>query len=249
MKIENQNFEEIEKNFVFECQYKLFFHPSSVWKILFLKIRKNCVENEHYYEMQQEYYWMNGFLFSFINKNNQKKVIVNLEIIQNNKNKRNDENNFLMKVVIKADENPQKIFDEMHLSVKEFISRWISASKSKQIEFSLSRKSFEKEESIKLIEQEQQNNIEIENNNIISSSSSLNKIKKEIIVCAFCGCNIPLGENRRECEICLSKHFLVENQFAIIRVVAQGKKQKFLFIIFYIFNFIIYFINYCIYFI
>ena len=248
IKIENQCFEEIEKNFEWECDYKLCFHPSSVWKILFLKLRKNCVESEEFYEMEDEFYWIDGVIFSFKNKKTEQKVIVKLEIFSDqstNNLKKSASNNtltlsdqkthfetnskFTMKITIKSDENPQKIFDEIHYSVKEFISKWISSSKSNLIEFSLSRKSFEKEEKLKLMDQDKKEEKEKEKQQLNDSIKHSKEIieskkenKKEIVICAFCGSSISLIDNKRECENCMSKHFLVENQFAIIQVMDEG---------------------------
>lgn len=255
MKIENQSFEEIERNFEWECDYKLNFQPSSVWKILFLKLRKNCVESEQYYEMEEEFYWIDGVIFSFKNKEKQTKVIMKLEIfteerkdnlkksnssiVLNQKTVIETNSSFTMKITIKSDENPQNIFDEIHFSVKEFISKWITSSKSNLIEFSLSRKSFEKEEKLSLMSSQ---NLSLKNSNTLKNTKSLTSsgkdhkenldkkenIKEEIIVCAFCGSNIPLIDDKVECEDCMSKKFLVENQFAIIQVIDEGYLYLFL---------------------
>ena len=46
-----------------------------------------------------------------------------------------------------------------------------------------------------------------------------NKMKA---ICFYCSHETMVSEMAKECEICYSKNFLIENQFAIIKVIAQG---------------------------
>ena len=43
--------------------------------------------------------------------------------------------------------------------------------------------------------------------------------------CSFCGLGVTLSEEAEECDNC-TNDFLIEKQFAITKVVAQGGKQK-----------------------
>ena len=51
---------QIFKKNQWEMLYYLPFKPSALWKMLFIRIRNACVQNETIFEMFEEYYWMTG---------------------------------------------------------------------------------------------------------------------------------------------------------------------------------------------
>lgn len=53
-----------------KINYILPFKPSSIWKLLFIRIVQNCYGEEYYKKiMLNQYYWMNGFFIHY-QKNN-----------------------------------------------------------------------------------------------------------------------------------------------------------------------------------
>ena len=62
---------------------------------------------------------------------------------------------------------------------------------------------------------EQENTISLEENNQIRE-------EKIEVICNFCGQRIIIERNTKNCEICMSKYFLIENNFAILKVISQG---------------------------
>ena len=45
-------------------------------------------------------------------------------------------------------------------------------------------------------------------------------------MCAFCGSDIVYNNETDKCEFCLSKNFLIENQFAHTSIIAQGGQGR-----------------------
>ena len=60
-------------------------------------------------------------------------------------------------------------------------------------------------------------------NELISFYEAKDKQEKLKAICSFCGHDIYFFKNyTKQCEMCASKHFLIENSFAIISVIGKG---------------------------
>ena len=60
---------EIKKKNEWKVKYYFKFKPSSIWKILFLKIRNSCIGSNQQYSIVDEIYWIDGFIFTFFSEN------------------------------------------------------------------------------------------------------------------------------------------------------------------------------------
>jgi hypothetical protein len=108
-------------------------------------------------------------------------------------------------LLIKSNHDPSKLFNSLHKSFKIFVSKWTKNMK-KEMYFQIKKKSFETMEIAPLMDELPQNEI-------------CEEIKAN---CAYCGTFIEINSELQECRNCTSKHFLIGNQFALIKVVAQG---------------------------
>ena len=82
-----------------ELEYFLPFKPSSLWKMLFMRIRKSCVGSETTVEMIEELYWMDGLIFYFGNKKIvEEKSILELELVKSDNRETNGKKNFTLKL-------------------------------------------------------------------------------------------------------------------------------------------------------
>ena len=168
-------------------------------KMLFLKIRKACIFSEERQTMLNEVYWMSGFVFFYfdqiLHENESKSTLIEMETFD-------FKNNTKMQIIIKCNEHPEPVFQSVHQSVKEFVSQWMVPNLSKEINYKTFKKSLEHEDAISL-----------------NSNCNERKLKA---LCYYCGYEILFNKKSKNCEFCYSDNFLIENQFAILKVVAQG---------------------------
>ena len=76
-----------------EIVYFFPFKPSSLWKMIFLRIRRACVGSETSREMSDELYWMDGFYFYFCDKKNKEiDSLIELEFDSETNNNNNNNN-------------------------------------------------------------------------------------------------------------------------------------------------------------
>ena len=116
---------------------------------------------------------------------------------------------FLMKINIKTNFNPENLFQSIHHSVKEFVSQWMVSSVVDQIRFEVIRKS---------VKAKQEKTYPLNHN-------PHDHQNKQEIICAFCGNSFFYYFKKTDsCSNCTSENFLIENQFAILKIVDQGKK-------------------------
>ena len=223
---------EIKTDQEWNIKYFLPFKPSSMWKILFLKIRKCCIKNERVQIVEDEFYWKDGFVFGFFDVSYSKKkdsvnhkntikieeknsqqdfkknkednsTIVQLDIHENKSTERDAKKlHVILEINIKSNNKIEELFENIHQSVKEFISKWNVGNFYQQIKFFVEKKSVGKEEIF------------------ILDSSHSNNLK---IICYYCNHSIVVNKNTTECEMCLSKNFLIEKEFAVISIIAQGE--------------------------
>ena len=121
-----------------------------------------------------------------------------------------------MKFKIKTNiEHPQNLFIAINKSVKEFVSKWIVSNMSKKIKFFVKKKKSQ-EKDLKI-------NVEhIVLDPKIKKPSSLSKQESDSAKCVYCGLYISINDQLIECENCLSRDFLIEDQFAFLKVIAEG---------------------------
>ena len=220
--------DDINRNEEWKIKYFLPFKTSSMWKVLFLKIRKCCVKDENKQMIFDEYYWKDGFVFDFQDSsklNFEKNQFTNIKdnttvvILEIYENKKFSDTNYspnllkktqiddktesqvVLEIKIKSNENIDDLFESVDQSVKEFISKWVVGKFYDQIKFSIEKKSIGEKKIVRINEKKN------------------DKIK---IICYYCSHNTLANENTLECEICQSKNFLIENIFGILSVVAQG---------------------------
>ena len=208
-----ERFHQQKRNEEWEIKYFLPFKPSSMWKILFLKIRKCCVLDEKKQSIENELYWKDGFIFdfsdNFIRNLNKITTIVQMEIIENkkysslNNNAKKDKNNFqvVLEIKIKSNYFMDQLFESIDQSVKEFISKWIVGKFFDQITYSVQKRVVGEKQAFKINEKKE------------------NKMK---IICFYCSNNILVNQETLECDICHSKNFLIGNKFAILKEIGQG---------------------------
>ena len=100
--------------------------------MLFLQIRKACIISEEKQVMNDELYWLEGFLFHFQNKNDKEDNTTLVEMnTYNNTSKYEIQREIksyrqIIQIRIVSNFNPQQIFQSIHLAVKEFVSRFCS---------------------------------------------------------------------------------------------------------------------------
>ena len=198
----SKKIDEFERNFHWKVIYFLPFKPSSVWKMLFLRIRKCCLIDEKKQKILDEIYWINGLIFHYENEMKDSNLI-ELNIVPS-ENKNNKEEH-LMQLSLKVNENPKKLFETMMFEIKEFISHWIVTDITNKIKFVTKKRSIEIDEPTNLI-----------------SLVKNNQEKSFQCICSFCGQDITFKKSTKNCELCGSKDFLVENQFAILKAVGKG---------------------------
>jgi hypothetical protein len=173
--------------------------------MLFLRIRKNCIISEEKQKMLDEIYWLDGFIFHYLNEINEKienSNLLEMKTIQKQKNRKDTTRQQIIQIKISTNENPQFLFQNIHISVKEFISQWMVEKYSNQIHYQTKKMSTEKEDNVNF----------------------RNELKGDKVsaLCSFCGHDIFFNEHTIQCEMCGSKNFLIEGQFALLKVVAQG---------------------------
>eukprot|EP01091_Cochliopodium_minus_P007897 TRINITY_DN17790_c0_g1_i1.p1 TRINITY_DN17790_c0_g1~~TRINITY_DN17790_c0_g1_i1.p1 ORF type:complete len:383 (+),score=112.10 TRINITY_DN17790_c0_g1_i1:98-1246(+) len=132
----------IKRNFEWKINYQLKFKPSSMWKMLFLKIRKGCIQNEEKQIMKDEIYWLDGFLFHFVEKREEEKeksILVEMKTfpMKMNNKKQNDEHFEIIEIKIKSNRNPDYLFNSIHKSMIDFVSQWMMNGTSKKIKFKI----------------------------------------------------------------------------------------------------------------
>ena len=118
--------------------YFLPFKPSTVWKLLFTKIRTSCVGfNESDREILKEMYWSNGFSFYLVeNDSSRVKTFLELEFIED----RNNLGHVLMKTTIKIDLKDLNLFySTLHQTIQTFVKEWIVSDFYNKILIKLSR--------------------------------------------------------------------------------------------------------------
>ena len=118
--------------------YYLPFKPSTVWKLLFMRIRGSCVGvNESEREMQEEMYWLNGFSFYLVENDPTKvKTFVELEIEEEN-----ELGQVVMKITIKSNLNDLNFFySTLHLTIQAFVKEWIISDIYNRIYIKITKK-------------------------------------------------------------------------------------------------------------
>ena len=119
-------------------------------------------------------------------------------------------NEHIMQIKIKTNEDIETIFQSIHKSVKEFVGEWISTSLSNQISYTLVRKS---------ISVEQDQTLPLSNNHFKS-----NKEKENFdLLCPYCNSTVKYVKNKTKfCEICGPNEIVIENEFGLLKLIAQG---------------------------
>jgi hypothetical protein len=163
--------------------------------------------------MLNEIFWKDGFIFYLQKKTKEKDcLLVQMNLIETKENEQKFQHT--MQIKISSNDEPEQLFQTINRSFKEFSSKWIVSNILGEINFTITKtkKTIKTEKHIPLLH---------------SSSSFLSQ--KVVAVCAYCFFPILIiisKENGKVendlCENCLSKHFLLENQFAFIEVIAQG---------------------------
>ena len=168
--------------------------------------------------MLKEVFWKDGFIFYLEKKSIDKDcLLVQMKIREEMESDKKSLQT--MQIKINSNDPPDKLFESINRSFKEFSSKWIVSNALKEINFTITKtkKIIKKEKTIPLV---------------LSSPSS----KNLVAICAYCFFPILIvfsqkksgkGEVEEQiendlCEKCLSKHFLLENQFALVKVIAQG---------------------------
>jgi hypothetical protein len=132
-------------------------------------------------------------------------------------------NEHIMQIKIKTNEDIDSIFQNIHKSVKEFVGEWISTSLSNQISYTLVRKS---------ISVEQDQTLPLTNNNGFKTFK-----EKEFFefLCPNCNSTVKYIKFKTKfCDICGPNEIVIENEFGLLKMIAQGgfgkvkkKKKKF----------------------
>eukprot|EP01091_Cochliopodium_minus_P006625 TRINITY_DN16641_c0_g1_i1.p1 TRINITY_DN16641_c0_g1~~TRINITY_DN16641_c0_g1_i1.p1 ORF type:complete len:410 (+),score=113.48 TRINITY_DN16641_c0_g1_i1:171-1400(+) len=142
------------------------------------------------------------------NKNNN--LVVNIE--RKSMNEKTEQELFQMQIKIITNEDPNILFQSLHLCIQKFVNKNFSSRISKEIRFRInddnkvtSEKSFNVSKN------------DINNNLLANLHSSVKKAN-----CAFCGMNISLSEEITECDSCSTDHFLIEGVYAVKKVIGQG---------------------------
>ena len=207
MKAKN-NMKQIVKKKEWKVIYNLPFKPSSVWKMLFLRVRKVCCLSGIDSKIEEEVYWLDGFIFSF--NNGDKVSVVEMKIFENPQIvSQKHQYKQVMQIKITTNDDIEYLFQSIHQSVKEFVSEWMVSLKDNEIRFSIERKTI-KDARHELIPLK------------LVNKRNDNEEYKEIL-CLFCGHSIIFIKNQTEkCPNCFSDNFLIENEIALLGVTAQG---------------------------
>ena len=243
-----ENFEKQKRNEEWEIKYFLPFKPSSMWKILFLKIRKCCVKDEKKQVIENELYWRDGFIFDFqeimkIKKNenntdikqNNNTTIVEMEIIEN---KKSDSSS----IKIQSDPSSFSFFRNLFTSsnTTPSVEENNDSPESHQVTLEIRIKTNDNVD--ELFESIDQSIKEFISKWIVGKfydqikfsvakkmvggkqSMNINSkgVNKKKAICLYCSRNILVNEETSECEICHSKNFLIENRFAVEKELPQG---------------------------
>ena len=179
--------------------YLLPFKPSAVWKLLFMRIRTNCVGvNESKREMMEEIYWMNGFSFYMIENDVTKaKTFVELEFIEEN----NKSGQILMKITINSFLFDLNLFySSLHQTIQTFVKEWIVPEIYNKISITITKK------------KENNKFFNIQNNLQISTNLLLNEVIeqyhneeniKDKFKCFNCGFSITHSDLKdNTCDKC-----------------------------------------------
>ena len=175
--------------------YFLPFKPSAVWKLLFMRIRQNCVGmNISKREMVKEVYWLNGFSFYLVESDRTKtKTNLELEFIENQKNSKH----FLMRIVIKSNLFDINLFYYLiHQTIQTFAKDWIVPDISNKIDIKITKKT------VDILVENIGYSMEITENNNLSRNKFETKENKEKFKCVYCGLSISLFDIVNECDKC-----------------------------------------------
>ena len=160
--------------------YFLPFKPSTVWKLLFTKIRTSCVGfNESDREILKEMYWSNGFSFYLVeNDSSRVKTFLELEFIED----RNNLGHVLMKTTIKIDLKDLNLFySTLHQTIQTFVKEWIVSDFYNKILIKLSRVK-ETRESVNI-----QSNLKIPGNFVLKNNIEQFDENENCFKCFNCG--------------------------------------------------------------
>ena len=219
MKNEKKKIDQLKTDHQWEIKYFFPFTTLSIWKLVFLLIRKESIVNERFQTVLEEYYWRDGFILEYKDtskKNKRRHSIIVIETKISNKIEKEVEeksiegNNFLkdiepigmIEIKIRSNQKPKILLEKIDKTVKKFIERWINESFYEQIKFCVEKKSTGD------IQKLQFNN---------GNEGGLK------ILCAQCFHPIFIEYNTKECQLCFSKHFLIADEFSILKLVSHGK--------------------------
>ena len=172
--------------------YFLPFKPSTVWKLLFTKIRTSCVGfNESDREILKEMYWSNGFSFYLVeNDSSRVKTFLELEFIED----RNNLGHVLMKTTIKIDLKDLNLFySTLHQTIQTFVKEWIVSDFYNKILIKLSRVK-ETRESVNI-----QSNLKIPGNFELKNNFEHFDENENCFKCFNCGFSIHFQKKHAKC--------------------------------------------------
>ena len=198
--IEKKEYQLYNSNNEWQVDYMMTFKPSSFWKTIFLGLRRCCIENVED-QMVEEVYWKDGLLFYFKKeKIGSCLILVEIKEIENVENFSNS-----ISITMKTEENPEPLFHLIHQTMKDFVSKWIHFMPANKIHFTLFKKAIEVEKPSQLLSVENEKDLE-----------------QKRVICSFCGIEFSFSFITSHCSNCMSKYFLIEKQYCLLKVVAEG---------------------------
>lgn len=222
----------IEKRQEWKVTYYFDFKPSSVWKLLFLRLRKTFLRNENFV-MLDERYWINGFYFNFKEKNHGKKnfylhlllllffifIFIILFLFTNF---------YFLNYFFKDDGQSTivdlSILNEINSVKKEVMQIILKSNFNLQplfIDLQKNVKEFISEWMNKGRKNPKDSEISfevtkksIENERSVPLQLSIDEKKTEGLCC---NCFLPIiySPSITKCEICMSNNFLIENKYLV----------------------------------
>eukprot|EP01091_Cochliopodium_minus_P008761 TRINITY_DN2038_c0_g2_i1.p1 TRINITY_DN2038_c0_g2~~TRINITY_DN2038_c0_g2_i1.p1 ORF type:complete len:804 (-),score=252.31 TRINITY_DN2038_c0_g2_i1:749-3160(-) len=201
-----------KKNFEWILSYHLPFKPSSIWKRLFLRIRSVLMGKNDDVKMISEFFWIDGCFFEL------EDILFDVEIVKvKNLSLKEENTNMILK--ISSQQNPLSYYLTIKSEIEDYLYTWLNKNFVGSIKYSLIRKNVRYEEPKMLLLENKQSIHEKENgkDNVFEENNI-----KETVLCAYCGLEIIVGESTERCENCLTKQFLIENQFYFVESVTAG---------------------------
>eukprot|EP01091_Cochliopodium_minus_P002654 TRINITY_DN12503_c0_g1_i1.p1 TRINITY_DN12503_c0_g1~~TRINITY_DN12503_c0_g1_i1.p1 ORF type:complete len:650 (+),score=189.93 TRINITY_DN12503_c0_g1_i1:590-2539(+) len=124
-----------------KMKYSLPFKPCTMWKPLFIKLRNSFILGENVFlKILDEFYWIDGFIFSFIEKHKKDmesplpSVIVQLKIYPTKEEK------YEMQIKLKSEKNIENYFNKINNSVISFLGNWSDCFFENKSHFTIEKK-------------------------------------------------------------------------------------------------------------